>query len=78
MALRLNFSYINVNFSGNSNTPVGFAILNGLQRGQNFLWQLNLDRQLSNNLQMSVGYEGRKTGQARIIHVGRAQITALF
>lgn len=78
MSIRFDFSFINVNFKGDPNTPVGFAILNGLQNGQNLLWHLNLDRQLSNNLQMSIGYEGRKTGIARIVHVGRAQITALF
>lgn len=78
MTVRLEVSYVDVNFMGQANSPVGFAILNGLQKGQNILWQLNMDRRLSGSLQMSVGYEGRKTGQARTIHVGRAQITALF
>ena len=74
----LNFSYINVDFAGISNSPVGFAILNGLQSGENLLWNLNLDRQLSKNIRLSVSYEGRKTGMASVIHVGRAQVAATF
>lgn len=72
------FSYIKVNFMGTTNSPVGFAILNGLQRGQNFLWNLNLNRQLAKNIQLSLSYEGRKTGTAGVVHVGRAQVAATF
>jgi hypothetical protein len=57
---------------------VGFAILNGLQRGQNFLWNLSLDRQLARNIQLRISYEGRKTGLAQVIHTGRAQVAANF
>lgn len=74
----LSFSYINVDFFGATNSPVGFAILNGLQKGENFLWNLNLNRQLSKNIQLSLSYEGRKTGTAGVVHVGRAQVAATF
>jgi hypothetical protein len=67
-----------VDFTGATNSPVGFAILNGLQRGENFLWNLNLNRQLSKNIQLSLSYEGRKTGTAGVVHVGRAQVAATF
>ncbi len=78
MSIRFDFSFVQVNFDGNANSPVGFAILNGLQKGRNFLWNLNLDRQLSESLRLNIGYEGRKTGSARVVHVGRAQIAAIF
>ncbi len=78
MSLRFDASFINVDFDGEANSPVGFAILNGLQKGQNFLWHINFDRQLSDNLRLNIGYEGRKTGSSRVIHVGRAQIAAIF
>ncbi len=76
--LRLRASLVNVDYQGQTNTPVGFAILNGLQRGQNYLWNCSLDQQLGKNFQLRVSYEGRKTGSADIVHVGRAQVTALF
>jgi hypothetical protein len=78
MSIRFDASFVQVNFDGNPNSPVGFAILNGLQKGQNFLWNLSLDRQLSDNLRLNIGYEGRKTGNSRVIHVGRAQVAAIF
>ena len=78
MSIRFDASFVQVHFEGNPNSPVGFAILNGLQKGQNFLWNLNFDRQLSDSLRLNIGYEGRKTGSSRVIHVGRAQIAAIF
>ena len=77
-AIRAKVSYINVNFSGQPNSPVGFVMLQGLQNGQNFLWNIGLDRQLGKNIQLRLNYEGRKTGTTRVIHIGRAQLTALF
>ncbi len=71
-------SYVDVQFIGNVNTPVGFAILNGLQKGANILWSVNINRQLNKSLQVNIGYDGRKTGAARVIHTGRAQVRALF
>lgn len=76
--LEQRFSYINVDFSGQANSPVGFAMLNGLQPGNNLIWNLNLNRQLGRNLQLQLSYEGRKTGTARVVHVGRAQVSAIF
>jgi hypothetical protein len=77
-AIQLQLSYINLRFRGSPNSPVGFAILNGLQRGQNFLWAASIDQQLARNLQLRLSYEGRKTGTANIIHTGRAQVAANF
>ena len=77
-SLRLNFSLVKVKFNGKSNSPVGFAILNGLQDGDNYLWNLRLDRRITKNIQLSLSYEGRKTGMAKVVHVGRAQVAALF
>lgn len=77
-AVQVRLSYVQVKFEGNPNSPVGFAMLNGLQRGQNFLWNLSLDRQLARNIQLRISYEGRKTGEARVVHTGRAQVAANF
>lgn len=77
-SIRAKMSYITVNFSGEPNSPVGFSMLQGLQNGQNYLWNISLDRKLGKNIQLRLSYEGRKTGTANIIHVGRAQVAALF
>lgn len=76
--LRVSGSLINVQFTGDSRSPVAFALLNGLQPGRNYLWNASLTRQLGRYLQMTLSYEGRQTGEAPVVHVGRAQITAIF
>ncbi|MCB9284919.1 MAG: hypothetical protein H6563_12655 [Lewinellaceae bacterium] len=77
-SLRLSLSFVQVAFDGETTSAVGFAFLNGLQKGRNYLWSLSLDRQIARNVRMSLSYEGRKTGTARVVHVGRAQMAATF
>ncbi len=77
-ALQMRFSYAKVNFDGNVRTPAAFAMLNGLRSGQNYLWNITLDRQLGRNLRLNFSYEGRKTGDLKMVHIGRAQVNAIF
>lgn len=76
--LRLNVSYIDIDLAGDPHSPVGFVLLNGLQIGRNWLWNTTLTRQLGRYLQMTLSYEGRQTGESQVVHVGRAQVTAIF
>lgn len=77
-SLRSRLAWVQINFEGQPNAPVGFALLNGLQPGRNWLWTLSLDRQIARNLQLRFSYEGRKTSTGPLIHIGRAQISAIF
>ena len=77
-SIRSEISLVKISFDGEANSPVGFAFLNGLQNGRNYLWNLSLDRQIGKNIRMGISYEGRKTGNARVVHVGRAQVGAVF
>jgi hypothetical protein len=77
-SLRLKGVFANISFDGQPNTALAYSMLEGLQNGKNFLWSVNLDRQLSKTVQLTLNYEGRKTGESRMIHIGRAQVRALF
>lgn len=77
-SLRLRGTFTDIRYTGPSNTAVAFTMLEGLQDGRNFLWSLTLDRQLSKSIQLNLNYEGRKTGDNRTVHVGRAQVRAVF
>ncbi|MEZ4982694.1 MAG: hypothetical protein R2769_14140 [Saprospiraceae bacterium] len=57
---------------------MGYAMLDGLRNGQNYLWDFSLDRQLVKNIRLNLSYNGRKTGTGNIVHIGRAQVAAVF
>jgi hypothetical protein len=53
-------------------------MLNGLSAGENYTWELNYQRNLNSNIQISINYSGRKTPNAPTVHLGGAQIRAYF
>jgi hypothetical protein len=77
--LNANFRYIYINYNGQSNSPVGYEMLQALSRGNNLTWSLNWLQKIGEGLQMNMVYEGRNSENlGRLIHIGRMQVTALF
>jgi hypothetical protein len=72
------FTYANIDFDGVPNSTLSFNMLDGLQPGTNLLWTIDFTRRLANALDLSFQYEGRKPGDTRIIHVGRASLRAIL
>jgi len=66
------------NFKGNSNSPVAFQMLKGLQPGTNFTWHFGLQKQISNYLDLNLSYFGRKSENSKVIHTGTVQLRANF
>lgn len=73
-----NFNFINIDFVGDENSPIGYELLEALRPGQNFKWNLNWQQRLGNGLQLNLRYDGRQSGDSQMIHVGRVQVSALF
>lgn len=76
--LNVRFSLASINYTGQPNTTLAYTMLEGLRDGQNFIWTIGYERRLANNIQLSLTYDGRKSTGADVIHVGRAQVRAIF
>lgn len=78
-AVTAKFTFDNLSYTANNpNTTVSYIMLDGLQPGKNYLWNITLTKRLLNNLELNLQYDGRKPANTKIIHNGRASITAIF
>lgn len=82
-AVTTKFTYSQIKYTDKDNTdvansPVSYIMLDALLPGKNFLWTVDLTKRLSSFLELNIQYEGRKPGETKMIHIGRASIRALF
>lgn len=72
------FQYTNIDFTGDPSSTVGYNMLEGLLPGKNYRFVIELNKRLMNSLELSFQYEGRKSGDAKLIQIGRASIRAIL
>jgi hypothetical protein len=51
-------NFINISYNAPENTPVAYEMLNALKTGYNYTWELSYQRNLTNNIQISINYNG--------------------
>lgn len=61
-----------ITYDGESNSPLGNELLSGLKIGTNMTWSVSIQRNLSNNLQVDLTYNGRRSEGVPLVHVGGA------
>lgn len=76
--LDVKFSALNAAYLLNTNTPLAYDILQGFSRGVNYRGNIDLRLSAGRNIQILMSYEARKTGDVRLVHVGRAEVRYLF
>lgn len=76
--LEMRLIWIWVDLNANSNTPLGFDVLQGFGNGNNFRWNLDFRTNVSKNIQLLLNYEGRKSQQTNIVHIARVEARYLF
>jgi len=70
--------YVKNDFEGQAFSPVGFQMLEGLQPGTNFTWNVLFQKNISSFLDLNISYNGRNSETARTIHTGSVQLKAYF
>ena len=65
-------------FTGDTNSPVAYQMLEGLQDGKNYTWNLLFNQKLNAFLNLNLSYLGRKSEETKIIHTGSVQLRAIF
>ena len=65
-------------FTGNTNTPVAYQMLEGLQAGKNYTWNVLFHQKLNAFLNLNLNYLGRKSEGSKIINTVSIQLKALF
>ena len=75
------FTFNNIDYKsagGTATSTVSYIMLDGLLPGKNYLWSVILTKRLLNNLELNFQYDGRKPAETKVVHIGRASLTALF
>jgi len=78
LSLNGGFNYVDNQFEGDAFTPVGFQLLEGLQPGTNFTWNLVVQRRLTKYLDLNISYFGRQSEGTSVINTGNVQLKAFF
>ncbi len=81
----LSYASIRYNDKNYANQQLEYAMLEGLQNGNNLVWSAGYSQNLTANIQLSLVYDGRMTGfvkgeksTMKPVHTGRAEIRAVF
>lgn len=77
-SLMLKTDYVLIKFNSSENTPLSYEMLEGLKSGRNAVWNVSYERNLSGNLQLTLSYDGRKSENVKMVHVGSMQLRAYF
>jgi hypothetical protein len=77
-SISLQARLIQIAFAGDKTNIASYELLEGLLPGQNITWNVGWQQSILNGLQLNLTYDGRKSEELQVIHIGRVQVTALF
>jgi hypothetical protein len=82
-SIQSKFTYNQISYrvkdgSASTTSSISYVILEGLLPGKNYLWNVDLTKKLGSSLELSLQYEGRKAGDSKVVHTGRAALRALL
>ena len=76
--LSSSFNFVKINYLGNENSSLEYEMLEGLKKGNNYTWEILLNKRIGKNLDLTLNYNGRKPENIKMIHSGMVQVRAFF
>ena len=76
--ISINSSIMIIDYSGESETQLGYELLKGFKPGRNATWGINLRKKISNYFELEFSYQGRYISDNNVVHTGSMQLRALF
>ncbi|RYM32416.1 hypothetical protein ERX46_14155 [Brumimicrobium glaciale] len=77
-SLNAEVKIVSINYSGPQNSALSYEMLESLKPGRNYTWNVNYQRNISKNLQISLQYNGRQSENSKTIHSGGVEVRAFF
>ncbi|MGI9527834.1 MAG: hypothetical protein ACR2MS_12070 [Weeksellaceae bacterium] len=73
-----NLNWISNDFTGNQDNLVANRLMKGLKKGQNWVWNLNVSRNINSFITLDIQYNGRKNENLKAIHTGNIFVRINF
>ena len=70
--------WVEIAYDGDTNSALGFEMLEALQVGRNITWTASVQRTIGKNLQLNLTYNGRTSEENPTVHTGGMQVRAFF
>jgi len=77
-SIRAELNFYAIDYRGALTNSLAFEMLEGLQPGYNYTWQVAWQRNVAENIQLNILYNGRKPQDLKTIHAGSVQVRAVF
>jgi hypothetical protein len=77
-SIRSEVNFYAIDYQGAVTNSLAFEMLEGLQPGYNYTWQVSWQRNVADNIQLNILYNGRKPQDLKTIHAGSVQVRAVF
>ena len=78
VSLNGEFNFFKNDFEGNAFSPVGYQLLEGLQPGNNFTWNILAQKRITQFLDLNLSYFGRKGARFKDRSYRKCTVKSVF
>ena len=76
--LDIKMQYIKISYNDDTSNSISYEMLEGLKNGNNGVWGISYQGNITDYLQFEIEYEGRVSTGNKVINLGNIQLRAHF